>query len=315
MFAWIRRILGAGTDELGREALLIARERPEAWEFLLFAQVVQDEIRKNVAVEQDGSDDPLEERVSFPDIGRWAKEKTDALRNTAEEVTELITSDHPEAYGPAGEPGNVWAIMRLSKEVALYHKKALHWKKSVANAHVDPECEKLRDALARYADPLIRALEGFGPKLRRTVKEAVNAPPGSPKVIEMTFKLESPDSAAVFSEEIGRLTKVAKERFGENDSSGYIYILINPSLNDNFLKIGKTMRSPEKRADELSRSTGIPSSFIVAYEARVANPHRAEKLIHRRLRRYRVNQKREFFQLPLKHAVTVVNEVVDDMEM
>src|SRR3954466_7359261 len=46
---------------------------------------------------------------------------------------------------------------------------------------------------------------------------------------------------------------------------GFVYILINPSL-PGLVKIGKTTRSSESRAMELSAPTGLPTPFIVAFD-------------------------------------------------
>lgn len=90
--------------------------------------------------------------------------------------------------------------------------------------------------------------------------------------------------------------------------SGYIYILINPQLPPNTLKIGKTARTPEERANEIY-STGVPGEFLVAYEEHVLDSDAAEAAIHTRLASYRISDQREFFRLPLKNAVRVVHEV------
>ncbi len=95
--------------------------------------------------------------------------------------------------------------------------------------------------------------------------------------------------------------------------NGYIYILINPSM-PGLVKIGKTSRESEKRADELSRSSGIPTPFIVAYEEEVTDCDLVEKIIHEKLEKYRLSTNREFFSLELKHAVKVVRDVKEVLE-
>ena len=94
----------------------------------------------------------------------------------------------------------------------------------------------------------------------------------------------------------------------------YIYVLINPSLKG-LLKIGRTNRSPEERAQELSTSTGVPQPFIVAYECIVSDGVAAEKLIHEELASggYRINESREFFQIPLNVAVKVIDQVCQSL--
>jgi tetratricopeptide (TPR) repeat protein len=93
---------------------------------------------------------------------------------------------------------------------------------------------------------------------------------------------------------------------------GYIYIVINESYKG-LVKIGRSSRPPEERAKELSRPTGVPTRFHVAYEEFVADCHLAEKLVHKRLEQHRVNQRREFFEVALKEAIKVVAEVADEI--
>lgn len=81
----------------------------------------------------------------------------------------------------------------------------------------------------------------------------------------------------------------------------------------NLLKIGMTTRAPEARAQELSSGTGVPSEFFVAYEEEVPNCEVAEQMIHERLAAHRTNERREFFELSLKEAIAVVQEISRDI--
>src|SRR6266446_3877164 len=85
-------------------------------------------------------------------------------------------------------------------------------------------------------------------------------------------------------------------------AEGNIYILFNPGLK-NLVKIGKTRRSPDERADELS-STGVPHRFVVVYEHGVSDCDKAEQEIHEALVKYRINKNREFFRLSVKEAIS-----------
>ncbi len=82
---------------------------------------------------------------------------------------------------------------------------------------------------------------------------------------------------------------------------GKVYILVNPFL-EGILKIGKTNRSSEERASELS-GTSVPGRYIVLFDEDYADCDLAEKLIHQELSEYRVNHKREFFKVAPKVAV------------
>lgn len=85
-------------------------------------------------------------------------------------------------------------------------------------------------------------------------------------------------------------------------SDGFVYVLINPSFPE-FVKIGKTTKSPEERAKEISSSTGVPTPFFVAYQIYVNNIDNTENYFHQLFADFRVNDGREFFSVPLHKVV------------
>lgn len=89
---------------------------------------------------------------------------------------------------------------------------------------------------------------------------------------------------------------------------GYIYILINPSL-DGMIKVGRTTRDPQERARELSRATGVPTAFRVAYESFVEDCEQVESELHARLSDFRVSKGREFFRYPLHLSIKLLEEL------
>lgn len=91
--------------------------------------------------------------------------------------------------------------------------------------------------------------------------------------------------------------------------TGFVYILINPSM-EGLVKVGKTTREPKERADELSKATGVPTPFIVAYELAVHDCTSAEAFVHTYLeaKGYRVSSNREFFDAPLNIAIDAILE-------
>jgi hypothetical protein len=90
-----------------------------------------------------------------------------------------------------------------------------------------------------------------------------------------------------------------QNREGEGDS--WIYVLTNPTM-PNLIKIGYTDKTPDKRAFQLSRSTGVPLKFNVAYAFKCFNAHALEIELHRYLKDYRINNDREFFQMKIDEA-------------
>lgn len=88
---------------------------------------------------------------------------------------------------------------------------------------------------------------------------------------------------------------------------GYIYLLINPSMNG-LVKIGKTTRNPQERVQELSAATGVPTPFILIFDAFFAECSQVEQYIHTLLesKNYRLSQNREFFTVPVNEAVKAI---------
>ena len=94
----------------------------------------------------------------------------------------------------------------------------------------------------------------------------------------------------------------------ENNTFGYVYVMINPSL-PNLVKIGKTSCEPNERAKELSSATGVPTPFILAYYKPFRDCHLAELVIHHYFEEKgtRVNGNREFFQVSTNEAIDLIN--------
>jgi TPR repeat protein len=92
-----------------------------------------------------------------------------------------------------------------------------------------------------------------------------------------------------------------------NSTAGYVYILINPSLNG-IVKIGKTQNNPDERAKELSSATGVPTPFFVAYSSYFKDRNAAEIFVHTLLANNRLAQNKEFFQVSVQKAIEAVRE-------
>lgn len=88
---------------------------------------------------------------------------------------------------------------------------------------------------------------------------------------------------------------------GEESSEGIVYILTNPAM-PGLVKIGKTLRdSVEGRLADLY-STSVPVPFECEYAARVEDAGAVERILHEAFGPYRINPKREFFDITPEQA-------------
>jgi hypothetical protein len=90
-----------------------------------------------------------------------------------------------------------------------------------------------------------------------------------------------------------------------NQESGIVYVLTNPAM-PGLVKIGKTSRlEVQTRLIELY-STGVPVPFECAYAGRVEDETAVERAFHQAFGPYRINSKREFFQIEPDQAIALL---------
>lgn len=79
------------------------------------------------------------------------------------------------------------------------------------------------------------------------------------------------------------------------------------------VKIGLTSRNPKLRADELTRATGVPSAFVIAWCRAVSDCPYVEAAVHRMLLDKRVSDRREFFRCDVATARQVIEAAAGSM--
>jgi hypothetical protein len=101
-----------------------------------------------------------------------------------------------------------------------------------------------------------------------------------------------------------------KKILPEGPAPGFIYVMKSPLHPRNVFKVGLTQISTETRANELSSATGIPGRIYVMHEWAVGDCVSIEREIHSQLAEYRVDPRREFFEAPLEHIISVIEETI-----
>jgi hypothetical protein len=89
--------------------------------------------------------------------------------------------------------------------------------------------------------------------------------------------------------------------------AGFVYILSNSAM-PGMVKIGLTRNEAAARAVELSRATGVPTDFELVYDELVNDCRAVERSLHKRFSEYRVNDRREFFRVPIRQAIAALQE-------
>ena len=100
-----------------------------------------------------------------------------------------------------------------------------------------------------------------------------------------------------------------RRNYNQNDGKpGVVYILAYDAAD--LLKIGQSTRSAATRARELNENCGTenPGNFSVLHEVCTADCGRAEKRVHKTLKKHRFREDREFFAIDVGTALEAVRE-------
>jgi hypothetical protein len=88
----------------------------------------------------------------------------------------------------------------------------------------------------------------------------------------------------------------------------WVYVLESEAA-PGLLKIGYTKLTPDERAKQISNATGVPLPYKVAWAYRCFNGELLEGEVHHALKSYRVNNQREFFQINLEEAKSIIKSI------
>jgi T5orf172 domain len=87
----------------------------------------------------------------------------------------------------------------------------------------------------------------------------------------------------------------------DNESTGWLYVMRCPLMDDDVYKVGWSSRAPKDRAEEISKATGVPMAYIVVESWKVEDARRMEAAVHQALTTFRINPRREFFKAPFEN--------------
>jgi hypothetical protein len=94
----------------------------------------------------------------------------------------------------------------------------------------------------------------------------------------------------------------------------WVYVLVNKSM-PGICKIGMTTTSVPQRVKEINSATGVITPWFAVFKYKCINSLVLEKAVHKHLEDlgYRVNPKREGFEIDSNTAIKVIKEIGDKL--
>lgn len=163
--------------ELSPAAFEIATARAPAWEYFLFAQVLDDEVAALSELQGqalgDAALEPSDELIDDARTLSWMKRRlTEPNERILHRLEEVVQQIGP-ALGPPGEPGNARALVKTARRLGRVYRRALRWTVRVRSARLAPRWGRAQGILQTALSDVITQIEGFGPELRSTVNRGL----------------------------------------------------------------------------------------------------------------------------------------------
>lgn len=181
------------------KAFRIALERPRAWEYRLFGQVLADEVaaRADLRREYDlkltfGA----EEYLSDANFGGWGQARLREVMRLSEQAGRIVNGPLQEALGPPGVAGNASDLVFLARRLGRVYQDSIEWALRVRRTHPEEsDHQAVLDALALCSGELVIKLAAWPTTILASIEDAVAEsaraePDAEQRVVQVTLTLE-----------------------------------------------------------------------------------------------------------------------------
>lgn len=177
------------------KALRIILERPSAWEYYLFAQVLIDEVEKYTDLrEEHRLNLSIRTGESIPQtlVVKWMQERMTELSRFALAISRIMNEYCKVAFGLPGQPGDSKAIVFAAQKVVDVYGQALEWASRVRHVYVEPGMQPAVDLMISFPDEMIEKVSSLGSHLKEKLDEAFLSPQDQPVDLTILLQLKEP---------------------------------------------------------------------------------------------------------------------------
>jgi hypothetical protein len=183
---------------VGPDALRVALEKPDSWEFLLFFHCLANEVerRKDRLRDYDaGLRLGLAENVPAIIAGDWVTTRIHELLGLLDSAGRLVNVEAQTAFGPPGRAGDASYIVWSAKKLGESLDFALEWSQRVRCARVDEPFEPVVAELQKFSADFIQQLrEKPGEWLDAAIDAIDNSVPGQPRTLNFNITFSAHDT-------------------------------------------------------------------------------------------------------------------------
>ncbi len=174
------RVIRSGLPESLRDfsgaALLLVVQKPYAWEYRLFSQVLSDEFSRLQILKKDLDYGLALGRAvrlrDFSEVTEWGQTKFLEIVAFTRSATKLVNDALVKAVGAPGEPGDAEEIVYVGKRLAGVYRSFLEWTVEFRHAQADESFGRLLEIMSRVSYNVITELEDFSATMQQMLADA-----------------------------------------------------------------------------------------------------------------------------------------------
>jgi hypothetical protein len=145
---------------LSPKALQLISEKPELWEHRLFDQVIADDVERVDNLIKQGHHPNGTEKVKIDSTAEytsiWIQKKIAETWAIIRKFKDLLNSNHDDAFGPPGIPGNPENIVSFSRKIVSLYYRANVLLLSIQSTSVNSDCETIHKKLGLAVTEIIK---------------------------------------------------------------------------------------------------------------------------------------------------------------
>ena len=195
--------------ELDGQALMLAIQRDDYWEYKLFGTVLEEELDRRATLRRDIEYGLASGEVTFVDLfalGSWGQDRTAEYARFARTATAILNDYLPQALGEDGEHGDAIQLVAAARRLAEVWEDFARWTLRCRSVRVDERAERVVELLSTLNANMLDEIWAFGhtflPRLDKILQEADAG--GSPEDrLTLTLTADSDE----LDEELARLAE------------------------------------------------------------------------------------------------------------
>ena len=200
-------------QDLSSAALLLVVQKPYAWEYRLFGQVLRDEMSRVACIKKDlnyGLALGKAVRLGDPaEVLKFAQRKMEEMQSYVRSGEVLFNKALPKAFGAPGVSGDIEEIIYATKRLAEVYRSILEWTLEFRHIQVKDKFSRLLELIAQMSHNAIDEIEAFVVDINKQLDDAVrkHEETKQPQSLNFTLKLTIPDMTE-FNNEFRRLQNI-----------------------------------------------------------------------------------------------------------